>query len=72
MSAVPPPVFLYKPDGRLDYPAMRNAATRGTLSSRQIKAQAERAASKAAKAEAAKKPRRPRALPPAALPSGIE
>lgn len=38
------PVFLYRPDGRIDYAAMRNAVTKGTKTSRQINAAAERAA----------------------------
>lgn len=32
------PVFIYREDGRIDYAAMRNAATRGFGSSRQIAA----------------------------------
>jgi hypothetical protein len=55
----PRPVFLYKPDGRLDYPSMRNAATKGTLSSRQIRAAAERAARNAAKAAPDEKATKP-------------
>lgn len=57
----PRPVFIYREDGRLDYPAMRNAATRGTLSSRQIRAKAERAARKAAKAAQKEKATKPHA-----------
>ena len=67
----PRPLFIYREDGRLDYPAMRNAATRGTLSSRQSRAKAERAACKAAKAAERQKPRRC-ALPPRELASEIE
>ncbi|MCJ2032626.1 hypothetical protein [Methylobacterium sp. J-068] len=65
------PVFIYREDGRLDYPAMRNVATWGTKSSRQIRAEAERAARKAAKVAEGTKPRR-RSLPPRELPNGIE
>lgn len=65
------PIFIYREDGRLDYPAMRNAATKGTKSSRQIRAEAERAARRAAKAVDGKKPRR-RTLPPRELPHGID
>jgi len=50
---------------------MRNAATKGTLSSRQIRAAAERAARKAAKAAEGAKPR-PSALPPRELSSEID
>ena len=64
-------VFLYKPCGRIDYAAMRNAVTKGTLSSRQIRAAAERAARKAAKTAEGPKFRR-RALPPRELPHGID
>lgn len=67
----PRPTFIYREDGRLDYPAMRNAATKGTKSSRQIRAEAERAAQRAAKAVEGPKPR-PRALPPRELASEIE
>lgn len=69
----PRPAFIYRQDGsgRLDYPAMRNAATKGTLSSRQIRAAADRAARKAAKEAASPKPRR-RVLPSRELPNGIE
>lgn len=63
------PAFIYREDGRLDYPAMRNAATKGTLSSCQILAAAERAARKAAKAAEGTKPRR-RALPPVSCRTG--
>ena len=51
----PRPVFLFRPDGRIDYAAMRNAVTKGTKSSRQLRAEAERAARKAAKAAENKK-----------------
>ncbi|TXM63904.1 hypothetical protein FV226_27110, partial [Methylobacterium sp. WL12] len=65
----PRPVFLYRADGRIDYQAMHRAATRGLKSSKQIRADAERAAREAAKAaekvsfQVETKPR-PRALPP--------
>ena len=66
---IPPrPVFLYKPCGRIDYAGMRNAVTRGTKSSRQIRAEAERAARKAAEGPKL----RGRALPPRELASRIE
>jgi hypothetical protein len=65
------PVFIYREDGRLDYPAMRNAATKGTLSSRQIRAAVEKAARKAAKTAEGAKSRR-RVLAPRELPNGIE
>lgn len=73
----PRPVFLFKPCGRIDYAAMRNAVTKGTKTRKQLAAIEARAARKAAKAaekvlgQPAPKPR-PRALPPRELPFGID
>jgi hypothetical protein len=47
---VKPPVFLYRPDGYIDYAAMRNAITKGTKTQKQIAAAKARAEAKAAKA----------------------
>lgn len=72
MNPPRPVVFIYRTDGsgRLDNAAMMRAAVKGTLSSRQIRAKAERAARKAAKAAEGPKPRR-RASPARESPNDL-